>query len=516
MSTAKSHHKEPSELLGVLPSVPLLPWERRHSPCFQRASNIGIIPSVPKFFVPKSLTIVVLVLICAALPAMADPQDAIVIVLAKFPGSNVYEIGTGSFVDHSGLILTADHVVHHVGLTPPATTSSAMVPATAPTSITVYSAFLHTALNVDLTSPGTLVGGQISATQWLDAALIRVKLNPDQQNRIVPLDIAAGAPSMGDTMQAYGPSCPRSDPTCYVPSVVRTNLANDPSTARSYQVQAPITLGYSGGPLVNASNNIVAIDSWGDVVLGNQIFRASYLPAPYIVSFLMPLIPLRSPLSCSTAGSLPFLTAFDWAELSQSWTGNSSALNSPDQCTCCCQSLDKAKNVVLTKPLQSSCTPPFCAQKNIFGLTNGLNTLIAAGADTDRTAVVYGGLRDAIASSDLSGLSVEEKKRLYSNAGRAFAALADHTSDSVLSKTISIDALMNLQTGQLLQPSQRDYSTMSILFNKNDIPDSSLAASVLGSIVDSKMKVDASALGVDSSKLEHSVANGISALASKP
>jgi hypothetical protein len=295
--------------------------------------------------------------------------------------------------------------------------------------------------------------------------------------------------------------------------VVATNLANDPLTARFYQVQAPITLGYSGGPLLNASNNIVAIDSWGDIVLGNQIFRASYLPTAYVVSFLMPLVNTPASLSCSSASSMPFLTAFDWAELSKQWTGDSSVLNSPIQCACCCQSLDKAKNVILTKPLQSSCTPPFCAQRNIFGLTNGLHALIAAGADETRTTGIYKSLRNVIASSDLDAVSPNERKQLYSNAGHAFAAFATHTADPQISKVASSDALVSLQKGQLLQPTESDYYTMSDLFKKDNDTDSSVAASILGNVVDAKPDLDTSKVGVDPAKLRQSVEHGVIAAA---
>lgn len=59
-----------------------------------------------------------IVLALALAPSLkaSGSADAVVIIYATFPGNNTYEIGTGAFVDHDGLVLTADHVVHRVAL----------------------------------------------------------------------------------------------------------------------------------------------------------------------------------------------------------------------------------------------------------------------------------------------------------------------------------------------------------------------------------------------------------------
>src|SRR5881397_789560 len=103
-----------------------------------------------------------------ATEAQAATKDAIVIIYAQFPGNNSYEVGTGAFIDHDGLVLTADHVVHHFSLTPPATSTSGSVPpAVSPVSISVYSAFLSTKIDIDLRQTDALVGGRIGQQQWM-------------------------------------------------------------------------------------------------------------------------------------------------------------------------------------------------------------------------------------------------------------------------------------------------------------------------------------------------------------
>src|ERR1700731_796574 len=69
-----------------------------------------------------------LVTLICTVAARAATQDAVVVIYAQFPGYNTYEIGTGTFVDHDGLVLTADHVVHHLSLSPPVSYMANSVP----------------------------------------------------------------------------------------------------------------------------------------------------------------------------------------------------------------------------------------------------------------------------------------------------------------------------------------------------------------------------------------------------
>ena len=137
--------------------------------------------------------------------AQAANSNAIVIIYAEFPGNNAYEIGTGAFVDHDGLVLTADHVIHHISMSTPSAFVQGTPTTTAPTKVVLYSAALGAAIPLNLSNPASIVGGQLVPNQWIDAALIRVPLTTDQRHQIQPLDLSQGAPPMGDVLTAYGP-----------------------------------------------------------------------------------------------------------------------------------------------------------------------------------------------------------------------------------------------------------------------------------------------------------------------
>ena len=146
-------------------------------------------------------------LVALPLPCQANnPGDALVVVAAKFIDG--VEWGTGAFVDHDGLILTADHVVHRALAKPLSTMTEGKVPTpTTPVSITVYSSRLAKPLMVDLTVSGNVLGGAYSADQWMDAAFVRVNLTDVQralaltqlhkhQNRLLILCAAARLPTI--------------------------------------------------------------------------------------------------------------------------------------------------------------------------------------------------------------------------------------------------------------------------------------------------------------------------------
>ena len=309
-------------------------------------------------------------IVLTAFVSRAATKDAIVIVYAQFPNGQ-YEIGTGAFVDHDGLVLTADHVVHHIEMSSPSTSTTGSVPASlTPTSVTIYSTLLGTPIKVDTTQQGALVGGQLGSQQWMDIALLRVPLTDAQRLQIQPLDLSQNAPTQGEALQAYGPLCTSLDTRCFQSSEVSTTLTNDPATSRDYEVRANMTLGYSGGPLVNASGNIVAVASWGDLIAGTQITRASYVPSPYVLRYFLSRAPASSILTaadvCTKIHAMVSLTAFDWEELSARWRGSAVILNTADQCKCCCESLDKARNAIGAPSGGESCTPHFALNSDFM------------------------------------------------------------------------------------------------------------------------------------------------------
>jgi hypothetical protein len=146
----------------------------------------------------------ILLLACSMLGAQNDGGSAVVILLAQFSGFNNYALGTGAFIDHDGLIITADHVVHKITLTLAASSSNAKVNATIPSKLTIFSPYLNQFFDVD---PATVVGGQVTPNQWMDAAFLRVKLNDVQRASIQPLDFSTTAPVQKQKVWASGPKC---------------------------------------------------------------------------------------------------------------------------------------------------------------------------------------------------------------------------------------------------------------------------------------------------------------------
>lgn len=102
---------------------------------------------------------------------------------------------------------------------------------TQPTHLTIYSAFLKAKIDVDVSTPDSIIGGQLTPTRWIDICLIRVPLTDAQKLQIEPLDLSMAVPSMSDSLIAIGPLCTTQDTNCYQPSAVTTSLASDPSLA---------------------------------------------------------------------------------------------------------------------------------------------------------------------------------------------------------------------------------------------------------------------------------------------
>jgi hypothetical protein len=450
--------------------------------------------------------------------AHADAKDAVVILYAQFP-DNAYVIGTGTFVDHDGLVLTADHVVHHIAISPPSTSTTGSVPSLVnPATITVFSAFLKASIAVDLTKQENVVGGQLSPSQWLDIAFIRVDLTDSQRVQLQPVDLSFSAPTLGETLYAYGPLCTtRTDDRCFQPAVTGTVLNSNPASARDYQVRDNITEGYSGGPLVNASGNIVAVGSWGDTLVSGVVVRASYIPSPYILRYFLDKVPPSSLFAaadvCVRVHMLPSLTAFDWRQLSAKWVIQSSLLQSKEQCSCCCESLDKVRNAVSAPFSTGSCVPPFCAQQRFYGLINTMEITLQTNTIDSGTVEVYRALKDTFAQIDLNQLPLEQRKQLYTTFGLTLANLAtkeDAAKTPELGGALST-ALAVLGRSQKLGETAQDYFTIGKLFQAAGDPVNAAAANILGTVVDVPTPVVRNKLKVNPQALRNSVDAGIQA-----
>jgi hypothetical protein len=386
----------------------------------------GSAPNIASLFLRTALALLAL----AAFPRpcqASNPGDAMVVLAVKFGDGTNW--GTGAFVDHDGLILTADHVVHRALANPLSTMTDGMVPASIPPiSITVYSTRLVTPLTVDLTVPGNVLGGAYSANQWMDAAFIRLTLTDVQRAMIEPLDISLSPPGQSEPLSAWGPHC--SDMTnsdCYSVDSLGVTLSSNPAVNRDYQVRANLALGFSGGPLINAAGMIVGIASWGirpdgSPSSGTQIVSATYLSGPLIERALAPKLSsspwLVTPAGCSHTTNIRPLTAIDTGEMFP-------ADPPPADCPCCCSSLSRSPNSTNTRIGNSSCAQQTgCLQPSAFSLANSIQLAANTGTVDAQTVKDYASLRAMVASSSAVHLNADEQTKLYDSFGATGLAIA--------------------------------------------------------------------------------------------
>lgn len=361
----------------------------------------------------------------------SNPGDAIVVVAAKFNDGSI-DWGTGAFVDHDGLILTADHVVHRALANPLSTMTNGSVPTpTTPISITVYSTRFVTPLTVDLTVLGNVLGGTYSGNEWMDAAFIRTTLTDAQRGMIEPLDISLSPPGQSEPLTAWGPDCTNvADPNCSAVAAVdavSVTLSSNPAVKRDYQVRANLNLGFSGGPLIDSAGMIVGIASWGlrpdgAPTTGTQIVTATYLPGPLIARALAPKLSpsawLKTPAGCTNAANIRPLTALDTAEMFP-------ADPAASDCPCCCSSLSRSPNSANTRIGYSSCAQQSsCKQYAAFVLANSVQLAANTNTIDSQTVKDYASLRAIIASSDITHLTADEKEKLFDSFGATGLAIA--------------------------------------------------------------------------------------------
>lgn len=459
------------------------------------------------------------VLLLTTMVSRAATKDAIVIIYAQFPGHNSYEIGTGVFVDHDGLVLTADHILHHISLSPPATSTAGSVPSgVSPVSISIYSAFLSAKIDIDLRQAEAVAGGRIGAQQWMDIALIRVPLTESQRLQIQPLDLSQSAPAFGEALSAYGPLCTNPDDSrCFQPAITATVLNSDPARSRDYQVRDNITLGYSGGPLVNTSGDVVAVASWGDVSIGNQIVRGSYVPSLYVLRYFLDRAPtsvlLAAADACDHIHSLPYLTSFDWQELSARWNTQANLLQNAEQCTCCCESLDKARNALGAPSVIGSCAPPFCAERRFYALAETVSLALQTKSTDAGTARAYQSLKLAFAQIDVKKLPAEKQSYLLTRFGTTLSEIAtnDETShDPAFSDARGI-AIAALERSQQIKEIPENYFVMAELFKSVGDKIHAAAADVLGTVIDVPASAVRSDLKINRDALLKNLQAGVAA-----
>jgi hypothetical protein len=124
------------------------------------------------------LALVSLLLSSGAVVNAQNPRDAIVILKVTFEGSGKPEVGTGFFVDHDGLIITAEHVVNKYLTTP---TKVPFDPGEGKKAkkIEIFNRLLpngKAVINVPVDHPN-IVTGRLENGKWLDLAVFRLDLD---------------------------------------------------------------------------------------------------------------------------------------------------------------------------------------------------------------------------------------------------------------------------------------------------------------------------------------------------
>lgn len=445
----------------------------------------------------KKLFLCTALLLCVCFRApdlrgQPDPANAVVIIVVEFP-NNASEIGTGAFIDHDGLILTADHVVHQSYLSPPATFTSGTLPTqSAPTKVTIYSAALRQSLPVDL---NLVVSGVLSSSpaQWMDVALLRVSLTPEQRAMIQPLHLAAQGPHQGDAVNAWGPRCTDvSTDRCLTPFPVATSIGSDPTISRDYEVRDNVTLGYSGGPLTNSSGDIVGIASWGDRGVGEQIVRTSYISSIYIRRFFDQKSPpsgwINSAAGCQNTKSLKYLTVFDFNEL---FPKSLQTAPTDDQCSCCCDSLDRAPYDSDVPASMNSCQkPPFCSEKKYYAAMNTVRLAIETKTVDQDTVNTYVAMRAAFAAIDMSKVPAAKQADLYNSFALTGALLssAPHPSSVSSLSFARTDALIAYKKSvQIVEIPETYFKMGSLLQEQGDVVPST-AANLLGALTEAPVE----------------------------
>lgn len=296
----------------------------------------------------------------------SDENKAIVFIIAEFANGDT-EFATGFFVDHDGLVVTADHVIHKYAAVPSDPTSRPIPRATA-RKISVYSWYLKKHFEVDLSEdPKQIVTGQeLGEGRWLDLAFIRVRLSDNDSEKVRPLDITEHILNQGDFVGVYGPTCEDANKQkCLVPMLkAPLTISNilEQSGGKEYTVSALLQPSFSGGPLVDpATEKAAGVCSYGERLPRQQnlTYINSYVPAHFIKYLSLPYSSFFSSLrNCATLQKWEEPTWFDVYQFANTFK----AILSEPECHCLCLAAGK-KPTAVPLPAQKKflrCAPPWC------------------------------------------------------------------------------------------------------------------------------------------------------------
>ena len=374
------------------------------------------------------------------LPQTPEPAKAIVFIIAEFE-SGTPDFGTGFFVDHDGLIVTADHVLHKYPVLSEDSTASPP-PGALAKKIRIYSTVLTKYFEIDLAKnrESIVTGDQLGAGKWLDLALIRISLDASDRERIRPLDLAIQPLTQTATVNAYGPACNDfTKPKCLKPEVEQRTIKNVPETSNweEYKISAIVAPGYSGGPLVEVTTGKVAgVCSYGVRLPRQQelTYIQVYVPA-FHVRYFRPFprkLFFATIKSCSALRGWDYVTWFDIRQLEELIR----PLLSGSACSCLCLIMSKNPSGIdppggeKERTQFLDCAPPWCKVDAAYEALNRLTNAARAGATDQKSVKSWLDFSLELFEDFLkAGPKIESKRRatLYKSYGDFFYKVANGT-----------------------------------------------------------------------------------------
>lgn len=298
-----------------------------------------------------------------------DVQQGIVLIKVDFVDGAASTFGTGFFVDHDGLIATAEHTLFGYESVEG---NGQQRQGHKPSVISVRSSALDAEFRVDAEEGiAVLRCGRDLRFAWLDLCLIRVELTPEQRQAVQPLDVTTRKVRSGEEAWAFGPRCSdHSKEHCWtvLPQHISiSTLSKKGETLKYLSSGSTLTNGYSGGPLVDTNGLVVGVCSKGDPV--SPIPTVTYLnhigeftPVQYLEYFdgVFPASSFfKEPTDCESWRAWKQLTHFDCKQLTVI------AKNPQRYCTCVCIALTTDPGA-LSPPIDSArddflrCASPGC------------------------------------------------------------------------------------------------------------------------------------------------------------
>ena len=250
-------------------------------------------------------------------------EKGVVLLVVEFADGGDSAFGTGFFLDHDGLVATAEHTLFGYGSV--RDTADRKDLGRVPRSATIISPALQSEFTIDATEGGFQCGKDLPFA-WLDLCLLRVDLSEAQRQVVRPLDVSSRWAAAGETAWAFGPRCSdHTSPSCRQIVPIRLDIASlGGNELRSYLTTGTlIQTAYSGGPLVDNRGLVVGTCSKGDPLSPvpgitdlNDI--AEFTPIQYLEYFDgFPISDLfQSPTNCDSWAAWDQLTHFDCKQLS--------------------------------------------------------------------------------------------------------------------------------------------------------------------------------------------------------